>query len=171
MALFDPRRTNTFTLNMFAYALFLASLFSPAVESTQLNGTVSPVPGWLCLIGSFFAFIGGILNTIQFDSFVERLSMVSYLPCNICVLLHSLAMIRWLRALRYVLFPILLFGSGASLILLIHSSGNGIVVNVLIGYYLWVGSIWIALASTVMMLCNRKDARTKNCSEALDRPF
>ena len=86
MALFDTQRTSSFILSMFAYALFSAALVSPAVETKHLNGSVYPDPGWLCLFGSFFAFVGGTLNTIQFESLIERLSMVSFLPCNICVL-------------------------------------------------------------------------------------
>lgn len=42
---------------------------------------------------------------------------------------HSLAMIRWLRVLQYILFPILLFGAASSLTLLIHISNDGIIVN------------------------------------------
>lgn len=129
MALFDTQRSCSFTLSIIAYALFLAALFFPAVETKHLNGSVSPDPGWLCLFGSFFAFVGGTLNTIQFESLIERLAMVSFLPCNICVLLHSLAMIRWLRVLKYILFPILLFGAASSLTLLIHISNDGIIVN------------------------------------------
>ena len=137
--------------------LFTVSLFLPCIEAVDFSSSMRPQPGWLCLIGS--ASMVGVLSHDGLS--LNSLCIAAYFPCNVCVVLLPVCLVRFFRKLSWITLPLLLFGLLVGLCLPFDVfDHDGPFGSICIGYFLWLGAIATAIVFSVNAIRNDRQFDT-----------
>ncbi len=137
---------------------FTVALLSPCLVGQFLYNPHADFYGITCLLGSFGAW-GAVFEDSNRLS-IGSICLLTYFPCNVCVILWPIFLFRWLKLCVWPVRSILILGSITSIALptglVFHDSLDR--TEMRFGVYLWIVSILMATAMSLLPISRASHA-------------